>query len=544
MSSPFASKLGTNYCPSDGELSQLSALLSEPCQWLKRLDDEIATMQKAIDKLAAERDELNSYVEAHRALTSPIRRLPLDIMEAIFMACLPTNRNCVMSAEEAPVILGRICSSWRAISFSTPRLWARLHIVEPTHTYNCTLAIFEAKVAQRLEVAAAWLRRSGACPLSISLDACSEDMTVSGSSPRNGSPFVNVLLPFASQWQDIQLVAPPTTIEALLSRVAEGDVPLLRSLNIIDPPGYPHLLIAPSDDSSHWGLPQSGVSCGPSLSSFSIQGYQPNALQLPLRWAQLTVLSVMDTAPLGGAQVLELLSRCPKLQTCKLPIQDSAEGLLADMRVECASMHSLQLRCSHIAPGSLLRRLSLPSLQKLELYGAADPQTHSELIVNSLVSFLASSMRLECIEIDACLFSKSLLIQVLRGLPPTLRRLRVWEPMHFSEEALVDDDFMATLTSSPAILCPVLQEVVIPCGRNMSDDALLRFILSRVPILRLIEIKFDRPMQPDFDILSSLQPSVEAGLQAKLHYIRYPPPKFSPWQGLVDGPASHEPHAP
>ncbi|KAF8213696.1 hypothetical protein K438DRAFT_1105548 [Mycena galopus ATCC 62051] len=30
------------------------------------------------------------------------------------------HRNCVSSASEAPILLGRICSSWRAISLSTP----------------------------------------------------------------------------------------------------------------------------------------------------------------------------------------------------------------------------------------------------------------------------------------------------------------------------------------------------------------------------------------------------------------------------------------
>ncbi|KAJ6507348.1 hypothetical protein C8R47DRAFT_1192058 [Mycena vitilis] len=357
-----------------------------------------------------------------------------------------------MSAEEAPVILGRVCSSWRAISFSTPRLWARLqvHIVEPTHTYNCTLALFEAKVAQRLEVAAAWLRRSGACPLSISLDAFPDDMAVSGSCPRNGSPFVN----------DIHLDAQPSTIEALLSRVAEGDVPLLRSLEITKPPGYPPLLEPPNNGASHWGLSQSGVSRGPSLSSLSIQGYQPNPLHLPLRWAQLTVLSVVDFTPLGGAQVLDILSRCPKLQTSKLPIQDSAEGLLADSRAGCPFLHTFQLRCSHISP--------------------EEPETQ-------------------------CLHSREL--------------------SGYSDDPL-DDGFLATLTSSPAILCPALQELAIPSARNVSDDAVLRFILSRVPVLRLIEINFDRLMQ--VDILPSLQPFVEAGLQA--NYMRYP---------LVDGPTPY-----
>ncbi|KAJ7252115.1 hypothetical protein B0H12DRAFT_1018260, partial [Mycena haematopus] len=169
MSSPFASLLGTNHCPSDTELAQIQGHLVEPCLRLKQLDDEISVIRKALDKLTEERDALGVYVAAHRALLSPLRRLPLDIIEEIFMACLPTHRNCVMSAAEAPVILGRICSSWRTISLSTPRLWSRLHIVQPESVPDLARGLHEAKVAQRLRVGNAWLKRSGNCPLSISL---------------------------------------------------------------------------------------------------------------------------------------------------------------------------------------------------------------------------------------------------------------------------------------------------------------------------------------------------------------------------------------
>ncbi|KAJ7785455.1 hypothetical protein B0H14DRAFT_2958528 [Mycena olivaceomarginata] len=70
---------------------------------------------KAISELNEERSSVADYVEAHRALISPVRRLPLDMLQEIFVACLPTHRNCVMSASEAPVLLGRICSSWRTV---------------------------------------------------------------------------------------------------------------------------------------------------------------------------------------------------------------------------------------------------------------------------------------------------------------------------------------------------------------------------------------------------------------------------------------------
>ncbi|KAF8205443.1 hypothetical protein K438DRAFT_1466115, partial [Mycena galopus ATCC 62051] len=80
-------------------------------------------LQKVIDKLAEERDGLGAYVEAHTALIASVNLLPLDIIQEIFFACLPTHRTCVMSASEAPVLLGRICSGRRIISLSTQRLW-------------------------------------------------------------------------------------------------------------------------------------------------------------------------------------------------------------------------------------------------------------------------------------------------------------------------------------------------------------------------------------------------------------------------------------
>ncbi|KAF7357912.1 hypothetical protein MVEN_00837600 [Mycena venus] len=205
--------------------SPIEALLIGPSQRLKHLDDEIAVMRKALDKLSEERDALSAYVEGHKALMSPIRRLPLDILEEIFGACLPTNRNCVMSAEEAPVILGRICSSWRAISLATPRLWSRLHIVEP-RSPEPSNSLNTSRRLQRLEVANSWLRRSGECPLSISLDSSADPRMSppinSPVSPTNPDLFLSALIQFAPRWQNLNLVTQQSALKTL-SRVTEDD---------------------------------------------------------------------------------------------------------------------------------------------------------------------------------------------------------------------------------------------------------------------------------------------------------------------------------
>ncbi|KAJ7252063.1 hypothetical protein B0H12DRAFT_1051591, partial [Mycena haematopus] len=275
MSSPFASRLGTNYCPADEELAQIQGLLIEPCLRLKHLDDEIAVIRTALDKLNAERDTIAKYVATHKALLSPLRRLPRDIIEEIFLACLPTHRNCVMSATEAPVILGRICSSWRTISLSTPRLWSRLHIVQPQ---SLDFAPGLRKVGQRLEVGNAWLKRSGNCPLSISFQSVHSHYIPSQESHQ----FMKLLVLHASRWQNICLSI-PTLVLNRLSHLTENDVPLLKDLQL-------SLHSLPFDHIPKWA--PSSIFHAPKLSRFSIEGSSMKASDLPLRWNQLTDLEL------------------------------------------------------------------------------------------------------------------------------------------------------------------------------------------------------------------------------------------------------------
>ncbi|KAF7334836.1 hypothetical protein MSAN_02370400 [Mycena sanguinolenta] len=229
MVSPFVSRLGSNYCPTDEEILEINPLLVEPTLRLKGLDDEITKLQKAIDKLAEERSRVAAYVEAHKALISPVRRLPLDIIQELFLACLPTHRNCVMSASEAPVLLGRVCSSWRAISHTTPRLWSNLHVVEPLQNLaDPTSASFEEKVARRLEITQTWLGRSGQCPLSISLQSAPDGTSPTGS-PTTSMQFMETLVSFAQRWQHIQFTAPRSLLWKVMSHF-DAEVPLLESV--------------------------------------------------------------------------------------------------------------------------------------------------------------------------------------------------------------------------------------------------------------------------------------------------------------------------
>ncbi|KAJ7134681.1 hypothetical protein C8R44DRAFT_771133 [Mycena epipterygia] len=558
MSSPFAARLGTNYCPEDNEVAEIKALLLEPTLRLKRLDDEIAEMHKALEKLIAQRDTLGAYVEGHKALISPVRRLPLDIIQEIFTACIPTHRNCVMSASEAPVLLGRICSSWRTLSFSTPRLWATIHVVEPTRPYGITSPLFEKKWIERLETMQTWLGRSGQCPLSISLESGQTENAVTPPPLDTPSPpdlFLRALIPFAPRWEHISFTTTTVALETLFN-ITEAGVPLLKSvaLALQDRPYHHH-----PDHGFKWGL--WGMLRGSEISCFSVSLGSFSPAELPLRWSRLTSLSISSFRVYNGFPpdgLLQTISKCPALRSCKLAISNRND-LALEMQwtnriVELAFLHTLELSCVGGSAGStltyFLSRLSLPALWDFVLRGmgeivyGADPQNPQIADLNtesqaSLSRFFTASTCLESLQMDD-MFGKSSLAHIIRNLAPTVRRLSIEGT---GGPSGVDDDFLAVLTPGPGrlpLFCPTLKEISINQSGSISETAVLRFVTARMAVgpgkntLKRVKIRFNKEME--YDILPGLQPFIEAGLEVSLHHFTPFPIHSSPWQGLADAP--------
>ncbi|KAJ6455346.1 hypothetical protein DFH09DRAFT_962668, partial [Mycena vulgaris] len=110
-------------------------------------------IEERIQALSAQRDKIQSYIDTHKALISHPRRLPPDILGEIFVVCLPVDRDA------APLLLCRICSTWRSIALSTPRLRASLQV-----SLDFILVLQDE---QRIAAVFQWLRLSAACPLSL-----------------------------------------------------------------------------------------------------------------------------------------------------------------------------------------------------------------------------------------------------------------------------------------------------------------------------------------------------------------------------------------
>lgn len=135
--------------------------------------------------LSVEEADATETFEACRYLLSPIRRLPAEILSAIFIACLPKDLYIIPSRRRAPLILSQVCSSWRTIASSTVR-----------YTNLRRGATGKSKDIDRIHASMMnlWLSRVAALPLSISVE-CS----------RMRQPIIDVLLHYSSQCQHLRL---------------------------------------------------------------------------------------------------------------------------------------------------------------------------------------------------------------------------------------------------------------------------------------------------------------------------------------------------
>ncbi|KAJ6547019.1 hypothetical protein B0H19DRAFT_954826 [Mycena capillaripes] len=225
--SPFHHLLRTNYIPASDEAHRIRELCAKPLTELARLEAEISRVQALLHDLQRSYRQLKTGVDAHLALLSPMRNLPPEVLQLIFNMTLPTDRNAVMHASEAPVLLGRVCSGWRSIAFATPQLWSSIHVVCPPTNYAES-----AFAPTRLEAMEDWLARSGACPLSISIWVSREaGFGGLGTAVAAANPFVEAILPLSNRWRHIELRVPTDALDSL-HYLQGSDVPLLQTVGI------------------------------------------------------------------------------------------------------------------------------------------------------------------------------------------------------------------------------------------------------------------------------------------------------------------------
>ncbi|KAJ7069480.1 hypothetical protein C8F01DRAFT_1112882 [Mycena amicta] len=527
MSSPFASRFNTNYCPTDDELADIKALLVEPRIRLQELDETIRQLQTERDKLAA-------HIAAHEALIAPIRSIPLDMLQEIFVACLPTDRNSVMSASEAPVLLGRICSHWRTVAFQTPALWARLHIVEPqcpsrwTYTDGAKTIVAD-KTAQRLDIAKHWLGRSGQRPLSISFkgsnisnrEALDKQSTLS---------FLRLLSSHVARWKIIDLsFVLDIDMFAELTQLETNSAPLLQSLTL---------------NFTDWTTLRF-LKGSETLSECSLDHCGSNFLRIPVDWGRLTRLEIADhPLTFSESEIVELLAECAQLQTCAVSLFPANANLTPLALPDTNHIRVVELPVRNLVLDgdySFIRHFAWPELQVLSLtvenMGPRVPH-----MSQAIIRLLSSSTKLETLHLSGEI--PPAVVANLKTLPNSIRNISIVQRNYSRYPYQMEENILTTL-SSPNF-GPHLEELFLENWQYLSADAILGFLRSRMDItgtesnstpasfrrFRVVYTQIpvsDVPVNPDSKVF---QPFIQAGIEVTMQYPS--PPKLSPFRGLFD----------
>jgi len=537
INSPHASNLHTNYTPTESEILQIEQFLSEPLKRLSTLDAEIKRVQSILDELHHERRALSEEIEAHRALISPIRQLPLDVLGEIFVHCLPEGRNAVMSSEEAPILLGRICSAWRSIARSTPRLWASLHIPTPMQINKTGQGpaqpdpTFISKMERRCEAAWEWISRSGESPISISV--CTPTHVyfppLQTSNINTFEVAIAQILPSSHRWKKVEIRATEDSFTRL-QQLAEDDVPLLESLVIASGSLTSAWDPIASNPGGRW-TEFSGLLSARKLRKLSLSYLKEDLLSLPVRWSQLTHLNLdLDgSGQFGGfptrlrySDIIKVLRRCPLLMSCGLSLEctrfdiieqpDHDEVPLTEYTLTLPLLENLLLNLSGRWDESNLKHLDLPRLCLLEIK-FQETFSGSHTSRPSLTDFLShNGDSVKQLFIDISSLTRDELIEFLESVP-LLTHLHISK--FSSSFSSVDDDIIDLLTPSGenfSCLCPMLEEFQCNGGNcgSFSEAQLLSMVQKRSQsekggVLKRVDVSFNRRKPKNFnEFLNSL----------------------------------------
>ncbi|KAF9045146.1 hypothetical protein BJ165DRAFT_1475643 [Panaeolus papilionaceus] len=227
------SYLKSSFVPSVQEESNIREKVGSLITQTRFIDQDIEQLRHQLNALESKRDELAGEVKLYQAALSPVRRLPLELLEEIFLVAaegesMTWPRRPQDPGYDMPWKLGRICSYWRAVFLSLPRLWSVINIdlTVPNSSFRTAVDTLhvgpESIVLQFLD---ACLRRSGNELLTVSIRGTSELLLLVGS-------ILDALVPHSGRWKYLSLGLGRLHPFRLHFAEASGRLHNLRRLNI------------------------------------------------------------------------------------------------------------------------------------------------------------------------------------------------------------------------------------------------------------------------------------------------------------------------
>ncbi|KAJ7592528.1 hypothetical protein C8J56DRAFT_479015 [Mycena floridula] len=508
--------LASSSLPTEAERAYLNQLLSTS-------NDEISRLTATIDKLVLEREALQQNVASYQAILAPIRRLPEDMLREAFVSCLPYNKATTPDVTEAPLVLGRICRSWRELSLSTPALWASIHVQ--------FFQDFKPPQVQRLsKEASAWIARSGACPLTIRVDhgKCEDPLVIQ---------FIESLTSLSKRWRSLEITAPAEWLVWLVS-LSNSDVPQLHS--------FSHSVTNRLNDSqigeTLWqSMNILGADQLRDVSLTNVMLRNHVAATSKINFGQLTRLELR----LGFGSTLtyaaEILGCSPNLVTCTISILLGTEPESTPRNFKSVTLlHLSSLAIEFIysaieGAGDLVEaffsNLTIPRLTSFD---------HNMIISTSWLT-VAQASPIENLAISLTNLRRASVVQYL-CTSTSIKRLRFKGSHDWfseSEETIMPEPVQSLMATDIAsqVICPLL-EILELMDFVEEDETFVQLVRRRASLrssddksrLRVVRAIFFRNV--DLEVLSQLDDLV-ASDDFSLSISYRPGPKTDFWPSLL-----------
>ncbi|KAJ7063640.1 hypothetical protein C8F01DRAFT_85897 [Mycena amicta] len=468
---PMSLALRSNYYPEPSEATRILQVMSLIDSHLESYEPEISRIQGILDALLDRKAQLQRFKECCGSVTSPIRKLPPEILQIIFLTCMGGKPDII------PVV-GQICQHWRNITLDTPELWSNISVGRTRFVTN----------RKYHSLASLFLERSAKRPLLITLRQ-----------PANAT-LIELLAQHTERWKTLRLSCVQFSFYSSLALHA----PSFNSLEALE------ILHQSTLDRQNIPSPVS-LTRAPKLWRVILKD--------PLRfwelpWRQLTDVQYDTTLVQDG---IDLLRKCSNIVKCSLGGLQQASAKEIDASIRLPHLESLRLavdsatvvRQAHTIMTPFFARLSVPKLTSLELVGQWSP--------DEFVDFLTrNDCKLAHLSLATGYIKDEKIIQVLEALP-LLQSLVLDADIGTSRQIqnrVITDKLLNRFILYPDSdgVLPTLEHLTLRTALNFEDQVLLDVISSRwevwstelygIPVSRLTSVDFHfcgrrETLQPD-----------------------------------------------
>lgn len=366
---PVPHILFTNATPATHEEPQIHGYIHTTSKAIGQLDWEIARLTAILQMLTLERDKLVNLVEEHKALLTPFRKFPGDILTEIFVRCERGSRCDVVpdvpdsfDRNAGPLLLTQVCQQWRDHALRMPELWSDIRI---------RIGRGELQESRRLPLLHAWLERSSNHPLNVCMVERQLRSPVYNSDSRNMA--VAMLIAASRRWRRLTLALRSVTVHWPLFTNLKGlPLPMLQHCTITAPPedqvndsGQPHEVLT------------NLLSGATALTSLRLD-YNVTFLGLNLPQQNITHLdlyTITKDRSIPVQMAFDTLAHCPNIASlrarCHVPAPFSPSSHLyhpslasLDIRIDTDSGPGAETLLTHVTPPQLIHlAISTPELE-------------------------------------------------------------------------------------------------------------------------------------------------------------------------------------